>query len=181
MNKYGLYDIYGMRHVPFWHTKIFYWSAGIGALIIAACILYVALRWCIRKWSNVHYTPWQRALHALERITISSIISRSEADRFYSTITVIVKAYVKERYSIDAHAQTDAELITSLEKLGLEPDLVEGVRDLVRDAVAVKFAYEGAMADQVRKHHAISVAFVKRTVPQQTEAQSGTPREPAAQ
>jgi hypothetical protein len=160
-----LYDIYGMYHVPFWQTNVFYWSViFLLALFILGTGWYFFARWRKRKQIKM---AWDRALDQLQALKSSSKFQTAYAREFYQALTTIIKEYMQHRFEQPLTSMTDDECLQVLEHLELPHDIRHGMRDIFDGVVFIKFAHAQGTLDRMKRDIAVATILVRRTMPQQ--------------
>ncbi len=146
MNEHGLYDIYGMWHVPFWQTQTFMRLMGL-LFVTALCILV----WFIAKRLRTTTKPLtarEQALRALQQLEQSSMTVQN-AKEFYFQLTMILKKYLSAAYGYALTDKTDTESITYLTDHTFEPNKLEEVRTVFSGIQVIKFANAQAAQEQM--------------------------------
>jgi hypothetical protein len=158
-----LYDIYGMDHIPFWQTTTFFIIvslAGIAALVLG---IWYAVR---SARSRIPAKPaWERALIALNEICSKEVMTTERSKEFYDRLTAILKQYLHDRYGYETFGKTDQELLTYLEDVMFEPDLLISIRRIVDGSVMIKFANAQAIREQMERDIGASITIIKKTIP----------------
>ena len=110
MDKNGLYDIYGVWHLPFWQTTWFkYLCASLIALVFL--LVGVAIGYRLYQWiRHKQYTAWEIALMKLEQLKKNHYATQDEAKQAYGVITAVLKEYLSKRYGWSVTSATDDEL-----------------------------------------------------------------------
>lgn len=166
MNSNELYDIYETWHVPFWRTTWFYTIIGVCITFIILGIGVLLFFWYKRRPKKL-IMPWEHALMMLASLHPEIVSSKEDAKKFYSKLTNILKVYVQERYAILAMSATDSEFIAHIERASLVPsDLIDGLKELMNGAAAVKFADMAAMQEQMKVHVHLCKECVEKTIPE---------------
>lgn len=166
MSEQGLYDIYGIWHVPFWQTKSFYAFVGFVCLLV---LFFVARSIFKRLRAKKKLLPaWEIALQKLRELQAHNIATQERAKQFYGSLTVILKNYLHARYSFDAQGKTDKELLVYLRDVRehrFDNKLVNELEEIFSGMELIKFANVQAMQEQIEKDLARTIGFIKQTVP----------------
>ena len=156
----GLYDIYGMRHVPFWQTNLF-----LAGLIISLIVLTVVLVWSlVRVYKRIQQaTAWAVALRRLNGLIISEKVSKEEGKQFYFALTRILKRYLSRRYKLYLQGKTDQEMVTLLDISEFPSELLPSVRTIITGCSCIKYADEQALHDQLVHDRDRAITIVQQT------------------
>ena len=150
--------------------------AGIGALIY----------WYVKKYqkkkiiAEVYKTPIEKATSLLNNLEKKELWQKGEVKSYYSELTDIARNYIEEAIEIPAMESTTAELIVGLrlasqkKKMGLTPDTIENLEQVLKQADLVKFAkskpLEFEISDDRKKIERIIVTLDK-AIPVAVEAE----------
>lgn len=160
MNEHGLYEVYDVWHVPFWQTKIFFYSMVVLGLIILSFTIWFVIKKFKKQKKQM---PWDSALQQLDALQQSDI-SIENGKEFYFTLTSILKKYLQDRYEYKLTHKTDAESIEYLEQNELLPNYLDDVRSIFSGIQIIKFANAQAAQEQMLNDLKISIMLVKKTV-----------------
>jgi len=167
MDERGLYGIYETWHVPFWKTAAFYWT--ILSLVSLAVLIaaFFMIRWIIRRRRALPITPWDYALQRFASLELHPCTSKADGKQLYGSLSYEMKQYVHKRYSYDVRWKTDEELVSFLEKHEFPESLLADIHEIMMGSMLVKFANIEVIQEQIKRHLALSKAFVQKTIPQQ--------------
>lgn len=163
--KTGLYQDYGLWHVPFWQTYTFIVGLKIFAgilvflLVVFMCTLY--LRYRKRKRLPV----WQEALQSLEQLVHDNKVNCDHGKEFYLATSAILKQYLHHRFKYDLLGKTDSELVHYLQQKNADKDLIEKMNTILDGSMFIKFANAQAAQEQIDRDYKISIELVKKTIP----------------
>jgi hypothetical protein len=165
LHENGLYDIYGIRHVPFWQTVFF---QRVMYAVIFFCI--VALCWCVvrvwlRKRRMKHMLPWERALYDLGVLQKVGIIEQDNGKRFYSNLSAILKKYMSSRYNVDFSGKTDKEMVSLLREYMFSPVMLQQLVTIFENGQIVKFAGGQIPRETIEQDFEAAHLLVKSTIP----------------
>jgi len=114
------------------------------------------------------------ALRALDRFRSDKHWAPEKQKAFYSGVTDALKAYIDERFGVDAPEMTTAELFAALKgNKDLTPELYSEAKDLFERADFVKFAKYVASDEENAKVLPAAVKFVTSTYQTQLEEEQG--------
>lgn len=167
MDERGLYGIYSTWHVPFWQTTVFYWLVVCLVSLVVLGLAFFLIRWIIRRRRAIPITPWDYALQRFASLELHPCASKADGKQFYSSLSYEMKQYVHKRYSYDVRWKTDEELISFLEKHEFPEPLLADLNEIMTGSMLVKFANIEVIQEQIKRHLALSKAFVQKTIPQQ--------------
>ena len=168
MDENTLFPIYGMRHIPFWQTKLFYTS--VSAVVL--CILFFVGWFIIKKFmkpKKEKRPAWEVALDELAEIEAQLSEKGMQGKTFYFRLTWMFKRYLSERYGFDVYGKTDDELLLYLEGSGLAPELVDDLKAILEGSSVIKFANEQALKERMQRDLVASSEFIKKTIPKPKE------------
>ncbi|MGA9530511.1 MAG: DUF4381 family protein [Candidatus Babeliales bacterium] len=162
MNKYQLYDIYGLCYQPFILTRCFWiicLISVIGTVIAAAWLRY-------KKRKKKMY-PWDYALQELKQLEESVSVNKGEAIRkeCYYRIGLTLKRYLSHRYCDDFTKKTDQEFLAYLQKSAVPHSVVKEVNTLfvqVRESVFSPCVVTEAQFMEACKN---SIECIEKTIP----------------
>ncbi|HXW86284.1 MAG TPA: hypothetical protein VEK38_02980 [Candidatus Bathyarchaeia archaeon] len=163
LTEYGIYDIYGMVHVPWWQTPLFFIACIVSGMIILAGIIML----CIiirRRYKKKEVIPyWQQAVLELEEAEKAFIDGNMSAMLLYETLVRITKKYLHTRFSCDVLGKTDSELADYIHNLDIIEEQKNQLTALCQLSASIKF-YPAALAhDYAQKDCQALVAFIRAT------------------
>lgn len=165
---YVMHDIKGQMKYPLTLEEVLPWAA-LGWLAVVLAILAVCLVKMYRargggESSGPADSPYIVALRSLDKYRGDKYWAPDRQKAFYSGITDALKAYMEDRFGVDAPEMTTAELFCALKgEKGLDAGLYDEVRELFELADYVKFAKMFASDDQNAKALPLAVRFVTAT------------------
>ena len=152
-----LYDIYGIYHLPFWQTRLFYLLV---ASVIFLFVFFGVWRGIkMRRAKKLVKRSWQVAMDELRKLERQQILDRQMAQEFYLSLTAIMKRYLQDRYGYQVVGKTDDELLMMLPSIHFPKNLIPGLEVLFRGSVEIKFAQGLALSAQAQQDlfHAMHV------------------------
>jgi len=160
----GLYDIYGLHHVPFWQQSWF-WYCCIGLAILLGAALIAGFYFFFKsRMGKKSQKPWEKALHALTLLKKRST-SLSNAC-MYDELTHIIKEYMQARYFLDCQGKTDQEVGKQLDQNTFF-DPTGKLSQVLHNSIETKFSPESSNRTQCNQDYETVVAFVSATIPQE--------------
>lgn len=164
--KTGLYENYGLWHVPFWQTQKFQLIVEIVAcvvlLLVVACVVRKYLQYRKRKKLPV----WDQALLELSHLKRDHKVDVVHGREFYLTVSALIKKYFHDRFGYDVMGKTDDEAVLYLQDNYLDVHGVEEIKALLQGGVIIKFANAQAAQEQIDHDYVRAVAIITRTIPE---------------
>ena len=169
---FEIHDIKGQVRYPLTLAEILpyvQWAL----LIVSALILvvYFILRSFRKKEEDLHKDPaYIVALRQLDRYHSDKFWAPEKQKSFYSGVTDTLKAYIEDRFGVDAPEMTTAELFAELKSdKDITPELFNEMKNLFETADFVKFAKHVAPDEENAKVVPLAVRFVTSTYQAQLE------------
>ena len=169
---FEIHDIKGQVRYPLTLAEILpyvQWAL----LIVSALILvvYFILRSFRKKEEDLHKDPaYIVALRQLDRYHSDKFWAPEKQKSFYSGVTDTLKAYIEDRFGVDAPEMTTAELFAELKSdKDITPELFNEMKELFETADFVKFAKHVAPDEDNAKVVPLAVRFVTSTYQAQLE------------
>jgi len=162
----GLYENYGIWHIPFWQQPTFIFSLKV----VAAAFIVALAAYAIKKY--IHYkkskklSPWDQAFADLENLKKKQMLSVAKGKEFYLALSAILKQYLADRFTYDVLGKTDAEVVHYLQEHKAQQELIDDMQALVENAQVIKFANAQAAQDQIIYDYDRVFLLVKRSIPQ---------------
>jgi hypothetical protein len=159
----GLYENYGLWHVPFWQTRSFDLAIkGIGVFLLVVVVGLLAYRYKHRKKK---VSPWECALLRLKTMQHAQETQAYSAKEFYAHLTSIIKNYLYQRFGYDVVGKTDDEVICYLSQKKLDPLVLQEIIAVFRGVSIIKFANASAEQEQMRQDCHRCFCIIKQTIP----------------
>jgi len=116
---------------------------GVILLIVAAIIFYK--RWRAGKallpiLEKPKRPAHEIALEALDQLLKSDLLARGEIKAFYSELSDIIRRYIEGCYFVVALEMTTMQLISNLKRVGVNPEIIDLIREFLMASDMVKFA-----------------------------------------
>jgi len=157
------YDIYGVRTVPFWHTRAFCGAALLLFMVVAGLVVYALVRWWLYI-RNTRLVPYDvRALRDLNGQEIEELLQNKESERFYSLLISILKNYLAQRYNVSLISCTDSEMLERLALVGMDGQHHTLFKGILFQSTHARFANAQLMYDQMCSDHQTAIVLVKST------------------
>lgn len=135
-----------------WYLNYIYW--GIGALIFITAIILITIYYT-RKQKQVVAVPEKpkipahiTALASLERIREEQIWKEGKVKEYYSSISDAVRAYIEERFNVNALESTTDEIMTAFRSQVVDKDSKDKLQQLLMLSDLVKFAKMSPIEDE---------------------------------
>ncbi|MBX3254245.1 MAG: BatD family protein [Chitinophagaceae bacterium] len=139
------HDIHEIINVPGEKTPWWYWVAGILSLLLIGVLIWLWLKTRSKQPvrpaanSTEKLSALQEALEQLRQLQQENLPAKGEWKQYYSTLSGIVKAYSRKRFSLPALQYTTDELLVQLNN-GASMDTLSKLAESLRMGDAVKFA-----------------------------------------
>jgi len=137
----------------------------LGAVLILAVIgtaIYYWKKYRNRKQVSVEVTvlPHEAALRLLDAL---SDVENLDAKAFYFSLSSILRTYIQDRYGVNALEMTTEELLPKIDLLGINSEMHQELKALLRSTDPVKFAGVPAAVSKMRQDLDFVRIFVKQT------------------
>ncbi|MBO4263198.1 MAG: hypothetical protein J5871_00780, partial [Bacteroidales bacterium] len=166
-------DLKGQIHYPLTFAEVFPWVGGglLAAVLLAGLVFLLVRHFRRGREGEVAREPaYLVALRQLEKFRGDKFWAPDRQKAYYSGITDALKAYIDERFGVDAPEMTTAELFAALKSAqDITPELFTELRELFECADFVKFAKYTATEEQNAKALPLAVRFVTSTSPAELE------------
>ena len=167
-------DIKDVAGVPLTLWEILAYG-GIMLLVLAA--LWYALRRSLRQpvveapvlVRSTILPAYDMALEKLRALEKEKVWERGEHKAYQSTLTEILREYIERRYQVPALEQVTAEIVRSVAMMGVEPDVMVKLEQMLRIADMAKFATYTPGANEHVLGLRIAYEFLEHTKPEQPE------------
>lgn len=164
--KTGLYENYGLWHVPFWQTQEFKLAVEICACVILLIIVALLARKYLAYRKRKKLPLWDQALLELTQLKKEHKVNAAYGKEFYLTVSALFKRYFHERFGYDVLGKTDAEVIEYLEKHHGDQHIVAELKALLHGSEIIKFANAQAVQEQIEHDYLRAVMIIERTIPE---------------
>lgn len=157
----GLKPLRDVRRRPPW-----LW---IGAVALVVIALGLAVAWWLRRWrQRSSYVPprpaHEIAFEALAALRQTDFDDPEAVRRFYFQISETVRAYVEDRFELNATDLTTEEILEWL-ALGEGPDVGQGgqLKEFLKSTDEVKFAHRDPSQQDIESTYEHALGFVEAT------------------
>jgi len=165
--KTGLYENYGLWHVPFWQTKKFLIAVEICACVVLVIAVVLLVRMYVRYKKRKKLSAWDQALYDLNVLKTDQKIRVACGKEFYSALGGIVKTYLSERFAYDVLGKTDAEVVNYLQNNHADQIIIDDIKAIAQGSEIIKFANAQAAQEQINRDYERVIAIINRTLPKQ--------------
>lgn len=174
--SFEIHDIKGQIRYPVTFKEVLPYI--LGALLLAALValaIYLVRKYRSKESDEESDEPaYIIALRKLENFRGDKYWAPEKQKSYYSGITDTLRAYMADRFSIDAKEMTTAEIFAALKKNpDLTPDLYEQTKELFETADFVKFAKFIVSDEYNAKALPAAVRFVTATYQVEVEKEGG--------
>lgn len=170
-NAKGIRDIKKQVDMP--RNWLVYFFFGIVVLIVFVSSLYFIKQYSSSEESSIpkkpERLPHETAYQRLANVKKMKLVEKSQMKEYYSKISQIIKAYISERYEINALESTSYELMRNPKIQSLSKEVREMLREILQTSDFVKFAkYE---PDKAEASELVKLArrFIDKTKESDTE------------
>lgn len=164
--KTGLYENYGLWHIPIWQTEKFQ----LIVMIIAALSSFVVIMFLVRKYiqyrKRKRLSLWDQALADLNQLKTAHKVDVMYGKEFYVTVSALLKKYFYDRFGYDVMGKTDDEMIQYLQEHYPDTQSIDDMKALLQGSVVIKFANVQAAQEQIDHDYVRSIAIITRTIPE---------------
>jgi len=164
--KTGLYENYGLWHVPIWQTEKFQ----LAVKIIAGLIVLLVIAFLVRKYVQYRkrkkLSLWDQALLEVNQLKKEHKVDTIYGKEFYVTVSVLLKKYFYDRFNYDVVGKTDDEMIQYLREHYPDTQSIEDMKAMLQGSVIVKFANAQAAQEQLDHDYVRAIAIITRTIPE---------------
>jgi hypothetical protein len=164
--KTGLYENYGLWHVPIWQTEQFKLAMKIGAVIMLLMIVLFCVRKYVQYRRRKKLPLWDQALADLNQLKQEHKVDVLYGKEFYVTVSALLKKYFYDRFGYDVIGKTDDEMIQYLQVHYPDAQSIEDIKALLQGSVIIKFANVQAAQEQIDHDYVRSIAIITRTIPE---------------
>lgn len=164
--KTGLYENYGLWHVPFWQTQKFKMAAQICLSLVVLCIIALLIKKYLGYRKRKKLPLWDQALLELTQLKKEHKVDVVHGKEFYATISAVLKKYFHERFGDDIIGKTDDEVVTYLKNHHKDEIMVEEMKAVLQGGIIIKFANAQAAQEQIEHDYLRAVAIIQRTIPE---------------
>jgi hypothetical protein len=164
--KTGLYENYGLWHVPFWQTPQFKTTMQVCLALVLLIIVLLMIRKYVRYRKRKKLPLWDQALLALTHLKKEHKVNAVHGKEFYVTVSAVLKNYFHDRFGYDLRGKTDAEVIDYLEKNHDDALVASEMKLLLQGSEIIKFANAQAAQEYIEHDYIRSIAIIQRTIPE---------------
>jgi hypothetical protein len=160
----GLYDIYDIYHVPFWHESWF-----LSCIVVSFCVVVFIFSLAAsiifyRKAQNVVIVDaWVELLQKMQSIRPSGHATFKDCQKFYDCLTQILKNCLQARYCLIPYGATDQEIYVSILCTDTCTSDVASILSILERGIAVKFAGDSGLHDQCENDYLLVHNFIVST------------------
>jgi len=164
--KTGLYENYGLWHIPFWQTQTFKMAMKVCLGVVLLLIVVLLITKYVRYRKRKKLPLWDCALLALTQLKKDHKIEVVHGKEFYATVSAVLKNYFHDRFGYDLRGKTDAEVIDCVEKYHDDKHIAAEMKTLLQGSEIIKFANAQAAQEHIENDYIRAVAIIQRTIPQ---------------
>lgn len=165
--KTGLYENYGLWHVPFWQRDTFKMGLYIGAGFILFCLIALAIKKYVDYRKRKKLPLWDTALIQLTQLKKDHKVAAEHGKEFYAIVSSLIKSYFHDRFAYNIIGKTDDEVIQYLTNNHPDQAIVEDIKTVLQGGVIIKFANAQAAQEQIENDYIRVVGIIQKTIPQE--------------
>ena len=165
----GLYENYGLWHVPIWQTEKFQLAVKLAAVFVVLLTVAFLIRKYVRYRRRKKLSLWDQALADLNQLKKEHKVDAVYGKEFYVTVSVLLKKYFYDRFGYDVVGKTDEEMIQYLQEHYPDTQSIEDIKALLQGSVVIKFANAQAAQEQLDHDYVRSIAIITRTIPEKKQ------------
>lgn len=164
--KTGLYENYGLWHVPFWQTEKFKIAGQICLLLLLVCIVGLFVKKYLAYRKRKKLPLWDQALLELTQLKKEHKVDVAHGKEFYATVSAVLKNYFHRRFGYDIVGKTDQEVVEYLKNNHKDEAILQEINAVLQGGVIIKFANAQAAQGQIEHDYLRAVAIIQRTIPE---------------
>jgi hypothetical protein len=164
--KTGLYENYGLWHVPFWQTQKFKMAGQICLLLMVLCIVAVLIKKYVAYRKRKKLPIWDQALLELTQLKKEHKVDVIHGKEFYATVSALLKKYFHDRFDYNIIGKTDDETVEYLKNHYKDEAILEEIKTVLHGGIVIKFANAQAAQEQIEQDYLRTVAIIQRTIPE---------------
>ena len=164
--KTGLYENYGLWHVPFWQTAKFQLALKVAGGLILLMVIIFAVKKYLQYRKRKKLPIWDQALLELTHLKRDHKVDVLHGKEFYGTISALLKQYFHDRFGYDLVGKTDDEVVQYLQEHHADEHMIEEIKALLQGSQIIKFANAQAAQEQIEHDYVRAVAIISRTIPE---------------
>jgi len=163
--KTGLYENYGLWHVPFWQTEKFQLIVKISCAVLVLLFIAILIKKYCTYRKNKKLSAWDQALFDLRVLRNNNKVSVEHGKEFYLTVSALLKKYLYERFKYDVLGKTDSEVVHFLKEHHADEQTIIDFEALLHGGITIKFANAQVAQEQIENDYVRAIAIVTRTIP----------------
>jgi len=167
--KTGLYENYGLWHVPFWQTAKFQLAVKIAAAVLLCLVIALLVRKYLQYRKRKKLPLWDQALLNLNQLKKNNKVDVLHGKEFYVAASGILKNYFHDRFGYDVVGKTDAEVVDYLEKNHADEQTIQDMKMVLQGSEIIKFANAQAAQEQIEQDYVRAVAIITKTIPEKNK------------
>ncbi len=163
LTEQGIYDIYGMLHVPWWQTTLFYGVCIVAAIFFFIVCIILCILWR-RRWRKKEELPyWQKAIAELDHAQHAFVQGKISSMVLYELLVHIVKSYLQLQFGPDLLGKTDSELRECIEPLAIAQEHKDQLMELCQTSSTIKFYPAAVAQEHAQKDCQALITFINVT------------------
>lgn len=120
--------------------------------------------------------PHQQAMREIERIKAEKVWQKGRAKEYYTELTDVIRAYIRDRFGFNALEMTSSEIIDNLLQ-NKDKESIDDLKSLFQTADLVKFAKHDPLMNENDMNLVNAIEFINQTKVEQPINQKPEPTE----
>ncbi|KKP35722.1 MAG: hypothetical protein UR26_C0002G0022 [candidate division TM6 bacterium GW2011_GWF2_32_72] len=149
MENNGLYDIYDISYKPFWHT--FWFKFFLILFLILSIFIVTYLIWKKFFKKIVLVSPLEKAQQRLNILEASFNKGDLSSRMFFFQLLFIIRNVLENHCSLNVGGRTDTELMTYLNDLKFDADIINYLGQIIQGSVLIRFANKQSAQEESEK------------------------------
>lgn len=145
----GLYENYGIWHIPFWQTEMFALGVKIACAFVLCVLCFVAVWLYLRHKKRKKMSPAEQIVADLCTLKTEYKVQVACGKEFYVSLSDIIKRYFFYCHGYDVLGKTDAELIEYLINTRIDQKIVDDIQYILHGSEVIKFANAQAVQERI--------------------------------
>jgi hypothetical protein len=162
--KTGLYENYGLWHIPYWQTQKFQLMMEIGCVVAGLLVVVLLIKKYVQYRKRKKLPLWDQALLDLRCLQKEHKVNVVHGKEFYLTVAALLKKYFHDRFGYDVLSKTDEEVVAYLQEHYLDAYGVQEIKALLQGSEIIKFANAQVAQEQIEHDYLRAVAIITKTI-----------------
>jgi len=156
-----LYDIYGLRHQPFWHRSSFF----LALFFCCFLICWYLFRWYKNKKKMIVLLLHEQAFARLNDPIMTEYLNAGLSEPFYQQLIMVLKWYLSQRYALSLASSTDTEMLVCIGQTNaIPPTLFTALTEIFDGATVARFAQQHIAQEQMMRDLSRALLIIKESM-----------------